>query len=110
MWIITRGGHVETMDGIQVEYEYAGHTAGLWRALTERAKIAGWWGENDFVPELGHRFTVSAIGLAALAGPIQCSVIELEPLLRLMMSWQVGTTRATVSLLVEPAGAGSRLV
>ena len=89
------------MDGIQVEYFYPALPDVLWRALTERAKIAGWWGENDFVPETGHRFTVSAIGLAALAGPIQCTVLELEPGRRLAMSWQVGTTHATVSLLVE---------
>jgi uncharacterized protein YndB with AHSA1/START domain len=98
------------MDGIQVEYGYAAPPELLWRALTERAKIAGWWGENDFVPELGHRFTVSAIGLAALAGPIQCTIIELDPQRRLMMGWQVGTTRATISLLLEADGAGSRLV
>ena len=39
------------MDGIQVEYSYPATPDVLWRALTERAKIAGWWGENDFVPE-----------------------------------------------------------
>ena len=98
------------MDGIQVEYFYPALPDVLWRALTERAKIAGWWGDNDFVPETGHRFTVSAIGLAALAGPIQCTVLELEPGRRLAMSWQVGTTRATIALLVEAAGSGSALV
>jgi len=98
------------MDGIQVEYSYPATPDVLWRALTERAKIAGWWGENDFVPETGHQFTVSAIGLAALAGPIQCTVLELEPERRLVMSWRVGTTRATVSLLIEASSAGSVLV
>src|SRR5262245_10711740 len=98
------------IDGIQVEYEYPATPELLWRALTEQAKIAGWWGENDFVPEVGHRFTVSAIGLAALPGPIDCNVIELDPTRRLMMGWRVGTTRATISLLIEAAGAGSRVV
>jgi uncharacterized protein YndB with AHSA1/START domain len=98
------------MDGVQVEYSYPATPDVLWRALTERAKIAGWWGENDFVPETGHNFTVSAIGLAALAGPIQCTVLELEPERRLVMSWRVGTTRATVSLLIEASSAGSVLV
>jgi uncharacterized protein YndB with AHSA1/START domain len=98
------------MDGVQVEFEYAVPLELLWRGLTERAKIAGWWGENDFVPQTGHQFRVSAIGLAALPGPVECTIVELEPLRRLVMDWRVGTTRATVSLLAEAVESGSRLV
>jgi uncharacterized protein YndB with AHSA1/START domain len=98
------------MDGVQVEYEYAAPVEQLWRALTERARIAGWWGENDFLPRIGHRFTVSSIGLAALPGPVECTIAELDPLRRLVMGWRVGTTRATVSLLAEATESGSRLV
>jgi uncharacterized protein YndB with AHSA1/START domain len=98
------------MDGVQVEFEFAAPLELLWRALTERAKIAGWWGENDFIPQVGHRFTVSAIGLAALPGPVECTITELDPERRLVMGWRVGTTRATVSMLAEATESGSRLV
>jgi uncharacterized protein YndB with AHSA1/START domain len=99
-----------TMDGVQVEYEYAAPLESLWRALTERAKIGGWWGENDFLPQLGHQFRVSRTGLAALPGPVDCTVLELDPMRRLVMGWRVGTTRATISLLVEATESGSRLI
>src|SRR5690606_33473707 len=59
----------------------------VWRALTESHLIAEWLMENDFVPKVGHRFTMRAVPLPGWSGLVNCEVLTVEPPHRLRSRW-----------------------
>jgi uncharacterized protein YndB with AHSA1/START domain len=63
----------------------------VWRALTESHLIAEWLMENDFVPKVGHRFTMRAVPLPGWSGIVNCEVLTVEPPHRLSYRWGDGT-------------------
>ena len=63
----------------------------VWRALTESHLIAEWLMENDFVPKVGHRFTMHAVPLPGWSGIVNCEVLAVEPPHRLSYRWGDGT-------------------
>lgn len=63
----------------------------VWRALTESHLIAEWLMENDFVPKVGHRFTMRAVPLPGWSGIVNCEVLAVEPPHRLSYRWGDGT-------------------
>lgn len=63
----------------------------IWRALTEPALVADWLMQNDFKPEVGHRFTFRAQPIPGWSGVTNCQVLALEPPTRLVYSWGDGT-------------------
>jgi len=68
---------------VVVERDFAHPPAKLWRALTTPHLMAEWLMRNDFVPELGRRFTLSG----DWGGTLDCRVLEIEPPHRLAYSW-----------------------
>lgn len=63
----------------------------IWRALTQSWLIAEWLMENDFVPEVGRRFTFRARPLPGWSGIANCEVLAVEPPHRLAYQWGDGT-------------------
>jgi uncharacterized protein YndB with AHSA1/START domain len=55
----------------------------VWQALTDPDELAVWLMENDFVAAVGHRFTMHCDP----EGDINCQVLELDPPLRMVWSW-----------------------
>ena len=65
--------------------------AKVWRALTQSWLIEEWLLANDFVPEVGHRFTLRAKPLPGWSGITNCQVIDVEPERLLRYRWGDGT-------------------
>ncbi|QPC42042.1 SRPBCC domain-containing protein [Kaustia mangrovi] len=76
----------------------------IWRALTEPHFIEEWLMKNDFRPEVGHRF-----GLSADWGGVDCEVLTVEPHRALTYSWDTKDLRSVVSWTLTPTPAGTML-
>ncbi|MEV6344326.1 SRPBCC domain-containing protein [Actinoplanes sp. NPDC051851] len=81
----------------------------VWRALTDPERLAGWLMPNDFVPEIGHRFTFHTEPRPGFDGVVHCEVLALEPPRLLAWSWRGGTLDSTVTWTLAPEGRGTRL-
>jgi uncharacterized protein YndB with AHSA1/START domain len=86
----------------------------VWRALTERALIAEWLMENDFVAEAGARFTLRTDPGPGFDGIVHCEVLALDPPTRMRWSWRGGPIDTEVTFTLEEAVVfgtlGTRLV
>jgi uncharacterized protein YndB with AHSA1/START domain len=86
----------------------------VWRALTQPALIAQWLMQNDFKPEVGHRFTFRAQPQPGWTGITNCEVKIVEPLRRLVYTWGDGTETTTglktvVTWTLAPEAGGTRV-
>ncbi len=63
----------------------------VWRALTQSWLIEEWLMKNDFVAEVGHRFTFEAKPLPGWSGVVNCEVVAVEPPTRLAYRWGDGS-------------------
>ena len=78
--------------------------AKVWRALTQTDLLADWLLQNDFRPEIGHTFTLSAEW-----GEIACRILLLEPERTLSYTWTGGTLDTVVTWTLERIDSGTRL-
>jgi uncharacterized protein YndB with AHSA1/START domain len=80
----------------------------VWRALVDPAELAIWLMPNDFVAEVGHRFSLDA---SPTLGRIDGEVLEVDPprVLRCRWSGVFGDTMVMFTLDPTPAGDGTRL-
>lgn len=88
----------------------------IWRALTESALVAEWLMQNDFEPRVGHRFSFRAKPIPNMwNGVADCEVLEIEPLRRLVYSWNASGEEAAdglrtiVTWTLEPEADGVRV-
>jgi uncharacterized protein YndB with AHSA1/START domain len=86
----------------------------VWRALTQPALIAQWLMQNDFKPEVGHRFTFRAKPQPGWTGVTNCEVKIVEPLRRLVYTWGDGTEsdsglQTVVTWTLAPEAGGTRV-
>src|SRR3954451_10896340 len=93
---------------IEFAFEYPALPDRVWEALTNSTKLATWLTDNDFVPVVGHRFMLGADGFPGLLRPVVGEVCDADPPRRRVMRWPGGSSRATVTWLVQPASGGSR--
>lgn len=68
---------------VVVEREIAHPPEKLWRALTQPHLIAEWLMKNDFMPVVGHRFTLRG----DWGGVLDCEVLAIEPNHTLSYTW-----------------------
>jgi uncharacterized protein YndB with AHSA1/START domain len=85
----------------------------LGHAHTDSRVLARWLMSNDFIPVVGHRFTLRGDPQNGWRGWVDCEVLELEPPRRMVWSWHGGregeaVTRVTFELHAE--GGGTRLL
>jgi uncharacterized protein YndB with AHSA1/START domain len=94
-----------------VEREIAHPPEKIWRALTQPHLIAEWLMRNDFVPVVGHRFTLHG----EWGGNLDCEVLIIEPNSVLSYRWNFAhddpafDLRSVVTFTLTPRGRGTHL-
>jgi uncharacterized protein YndB with AHSA1/START domain len=87
-----------------VEREFPYPPEKIWRALTQPHLIEEWLMKNDFRPDEGHRFSVSADW-----GAVDCQVLTVQPYKTLSYSWDTKDLASVVTWTLTPTGSGTRL-
>ncbi|QND56024.1 SRPBCC family protein [Mesorhizobium huakuii] len=83
----------------------------LWRALTQPHLIEEWLMKNDFKPDVGHRFNISA----DWGGVLDCEVLAVEPNKTLSYTWNLAhpdpafDLRSVVTFTLTPTSTGTHL-
>lgn len=102
---------------VVIERVFPHAPAKVWRALTDGELLARWMMPNDFRAEVGRRFTFRSQPVGHWNGIVDCEVLEIEPLKRLVIRWSVGegtpgqlVTTIVYTLSSEGDGARLRLV
>jgi uncharacterized protein YndB with AHSA1/START domain len=72
----------------------------LWEYLTKSELLAEWLMENDFKPEVGHKFmfTTKPKIKVGFDGNIYCEVLEIIPFQKLSYSWKGGPGKGKITL------------
>jgi uncharacterized protein YndB with AHSA1/START domain len=96
-----------SVDGAAIEVdEFLPHPpATVWAALTTSDRLQVWLMPNDFVPEVGHRFTFDT----GSWGITECEVLDIEAERLLRYSWRNGALDTEVVWRLVPEGTGTRL-
>ncbi len=89
---------------VVVEREIPHPPEKIWRALTQPHLIEEWLMKNDFRPEQGHRFNLSADW-----GGVEGEVHQVEPDRTLSYSWDTKDLRSVVTWTLSPTGTGTLL-
>jgi uncharacterized protein YndB with AHSA1/START domain len=89
---------------IVVEREFPFPPEKIWRALTQPHLIAEWLMKNDFKPDVGHRFNVSADW-----GAVDCEVQTVEPNRALAYTWDTKDLESVVNWTLTPTSKGTLL-
>jgi uncharacterized protein YndB with AHSA1/START domain len=97
------------IDGDRVVYDvhYAQAPDRVWRAITDSAALARWLMPNDFVPKVGHRFTMDA---SPNFGVIDATVLVVDPPRLLECEWMINGEPTIVRIELRPDGDGTRLL
>ena len=90
---------------IRVEHVYAHPPSKVWRALTDPAKIALWWGPGDVRAEVGHRFDMDM----GPWGKQPCEVIAVEHERLFRYRFVEPTLNTIITWQLTPKGNGTRL-
>ncbi|OCP35491.1 SRPBCC family protein [Ensifer sp. LC163] len=89
---------------VVVEREVPYPAEKIWRALTQPHLIEEWLMKNDFRPDRGHRFNLTADW-----GAVDCQVQAVEPNKSLCYKWDTKDLKSVVTWTLTPTGAGTRL-
>jgi uncharacterized protein YndB with AHSA1/START domain len=89
---------------VVVEREMPHPPEKIWRALTQPLLIEEWLMKNDFKPDQGHRFNLSADWGAA-----DCQVTAVEPNKTLSYTWTAYGLESVVTWTLTPTSTGTRL-
>lgn len=83
----------------------------VWQAIADSASLADWMYPNDFLPQVGHKFTFQVPPKPGFDGlTVHCEVLECDPPRNLVFSWSAGEiTDTQVSFRLEPEGDGTKL-
>jgi uncharacterized protein YndB with AHSA1/START domain len=97
---------------IRIRKELAAPPDLVWRALIEPVLLSQWLMDNDFVPEVGHRFTFRAKPTPLWDGIVRCEVQDVQPTEALAYSWTGASDmpETVVSWNVRPTQSGTLLV
>jgi uncharacterized protein YndB with AHSA1/START domain len=87
-----------------VEREIPFRPEKIWRALTQPQLIEEWLMQNDFKPEVGHRFD-----LRADWGSVGCQVLAIEPNKTLSYTWAAYGLESIVTWTLTATSTGTHL-
>ena len=76
----------------------------VWRALTEQHLIEDWLMKNDFVPNVGHQFKLTADW-----GAVDCKVLAMEPNRMISYTWEAYGLESVVTWTLTPTDSGTHL-
>lgn len=96
---------------VDLEVFYPHPPERVWQVLTDRRSLTHWMMDNDFEPQLGHKFQFYSQPLPGLKTVIHCEIVELEEPSRLVYTWK-DTPTAEPSLVVwtlTPTAGGTQL-
>ncbi|TKC03922.1 SRPBCC family protein [Pedobacter frigoris] len=85
---------------IKHQYFFAHPIDMVWEYLTNSELMAQWLMKNDFLPIVGHefQFRTGAKANLNLDGIFHCKVLEIEPLKKLVYSWNCGPGEGKINL------------
>lgn len=89
---------------VTVEREIAHPPERIWRALTQPELMREWLMQNDFAPQVDHRFT-----LRGDWGSVDCKVLAIEPERSLSYTWSAMGLESVVTWTVTPTATGTHL-
>lgn len=99
----------EQTRSVVIEKIFAHPPEKLWRALTEPALLTQWLLRNNFLPEIGREFQFRNEPVGGWDGVIECKVLAIHPLQRLVYSWRAFGHESTVEFTLAPAEGGTHL-
>lgn len=76
----------------------------IWRALTQPHLIGEWLMKNNFTPNVGHHFSLSADW-----GAVDCKVLAIEPHKTLTYTWNTKDLESVVTWTLMPTDKGTCL-
>jgi uncharacterized protein YndB with AHSA1/START domain len=85
--------------------------AEVWASLTDSASLADWLMPNDFEARVGRAFTMRCPPGAGIRGWIECVVLEIDPMRRMVWSWSASDNAkpSRVEFVLEAMPGGTRL-
>ena len=85
---------------IKHQYFFSHPVETVWKYLTNSELMAQWLMKNDFEPVVGHEFQFRTGAKANLNfdGIFYCKVLEIEPLRKLVYSWNCGPGESKIDL------------
>ena len=96
---------------VTLERDFAHAPQKLWRALTQPHLISEWLMDNDFAPQVGHRFKLRG----EWGGVLDCEVLIVEPEKTLSYTWDFNSDdpayglKSVVTFTLIPTADGARL-
>ena len=96
---------------VTLERDFAHAPQKLWRALTQPHLISEWLMDNDFAPQVGHRFKLRG----EWGGVLDCEVLIVEPEKTLSYTWDFDSDdpayalKSVVTFTLTPTADGARL-
>ena len=95
---------------LSFEVTYPHSPEKVWKALTDSQAIAQWLMQNDFKPQLGHKFRFRVDPKPpGWTGEVDCEVLEVDPPRRLAYSWCGSGINTVVRWTLEPTPEGTRV-
>ena len=100
-----------TDDSIVIDIFYPYPVARVWDALIDSESLAVWLMPNDFVPQVGHRFSFRPSEQQGWSGMIECQVVEVEAQRRISYTWNNAPShlKTLVTFSLEAADGGTNL-
>lgn len=95
---------------IRVRMTYPHPPEAVWEALTDPVAIADWLMPNDFLPKVGHRFTMRTKPAPGFDGTVHCEVLVIDKPRRLSYSWKGGGIDTVVTFTLERIKNGTALM
>lgn len=96
---------------VTIERDFAHSQEKLWRALTQPHLIEEWLMQNDFLPNLGHKFQLRG----EWGGVLDCEVLAIEPERSLSYTWNFANDdpayglNSVVTFTLTPSEKGTHL-
>jgi uncharacterized protein YndB with AHSA1/START domain len=83
----------------------------VWAALTTADALRAWLMDNDFQPEIGRAFRFECPPAPGVRGYVECRLLELEPMRRIVWSWHATDEGepTTVTFELEAVAQGTRI-
>ncbi|MDG0875863.1 SRPBCC domain-containing protein [Paenibacillus thiaminolyticus] len=91
---------------LPLDFQFTASIEKVWTALTDSSKLAKWIMENDFKPEVGHRFQFRTQPTEWWNGIIEGEVLIVDAPHRLSYTWASGGEKHTVTWTLQDVGDG----